>query len=107
MKIYHPVSNLPFISRLIEKIAVRCIEEHSQHNDIIDSYQSGYHRGYSTETALLKMYSDIAEGIDEGSMTALIMLNLTAAFDVTDHPVLLKHLEFLGKGINLGKVIPH
>ena len=40
------------------------------------------------------MHSDIAEALDEGSMTALIMLDLSAAFDVIDHPILLKRLEF-------------
>ena len=51
-------------------------------------------RGHSTETALLKVHSDIAEALDEGSMTALIMLDLSPAFDVIDHPILLKRLEF-------------
>ena len=46
------------------------------------------------ETALLKVDSDISEVVDEGSMTALIMLDLSAAFDVIDHPILLKRLEF-------------
>jgi len=40
------------------------------------------------------VHSDIAEALDEGTMTALIMLDLSAAFDVIDHPILLKHLEF-------------
>jgi len=40
------------------------------------------------------VHSDIAEALDEGSMTALIMLDLSAAFDIIDHPILLKHLEF-------------
>ena len=43
-----------------------------------------------TETVLLKVHSDIAEALDEGSMTALIMLDLSAAFDVIDHPILLE-----------------
>jgi len=40
----------------------------------------------------LKVHSDIAEALDEGSMIALIMLDLSAAFDVIDHPILLKRL---------------
>jgi len=56
--------------------------------------QSAYRRGHSTETARLKVHSDIAEALDEGSMTALIMLDLSTAFDVIDHPILIKHLEF-------------
>ena len=41
-----------------------------------------------------KVCSDFAENLDEGSMTAFIMLDLSAAFDVIDHQILLKHLEF-------------
>ena len=40
------------------------------------------------------MHSDIVEALGEGSMTALIILDLSAAFDVIDHPILLKRLEF-------------
>ena len=40
------------------------------------------------------MNSDIAEALDEGSMTASIMIDLSAAFDVIDHPILPKRLEF-------------
>ena len=76
--------------------------EHLEHNDINDSYLSGYRGDNSTETALLKVYCDITEAFDEASITALIMLNLSAAFDVIDHPILLKYLEF-SFGINLSK----
>ena len=39
------------------------------------------------------MHSDITEALDEGSITALIMLYLSAVFDVIDHPILLMRLE--------------
>ncbi|KAK2150662.1 hypothetical protein LSH36_396g02009 [Paralvinella palmiformis] len=94
MKNYRPIYNLPFISKLIEKVVARCIEEHLEHNELNDSYQSAYRRDYSTEIAILKVHSDTAEAFDEGSMTALIILDLSAAFDVIDHPILLKRLEF-------------
>jgi len=94
MKNYRPISNLPSISKLIEKVEATRIEEHVEHNDFNEIYQSTYRRGHSTETALLKVHSDIAEALDERSMTALIMLYLSAAFDVIDHPILLKRLEF-------------
>ena len=40
------------------------------------------------------MHSDIAEALDEGSMAVLILSDVSAAFDVIDHSILLKHLEF-------------
>jgi len=84
MKNYRPISILPFTSKLIEKVVTRCIEEHLEHNNLNDSYTSAYRKGYSTETALLKVQSDISEALGEGSMTA---------FDVIDHPILLKRFE--------------
>ena len=93
MKNYRPVSNLPFISKLVEKVVARRIEEHLEHNDLNDSYQSAYRRDHSTETVLLKVHSDVAGALDERSMTVLIILDLSAAFDVIDHPILLKRLE--------------
>ena len=80
--------------KLIEKVVSRRIEEHSEHNDLNDSYQSAYRRGNSTEAVLWKVHSDIPEAVDERSMTALIILDLSEAFDVIGHPILLKHLEF-------------
>ena len=65
-KEHRPISNLPFISKLIEKVVARCIEEHLEHNDLNDTYQSAYRRGHSTETALLQVQGDITETLDEG-----------------------------------------
>jgi len=70
LKNYHPISNLPFIFKLIEKVVARHTGRHNYLNDI---YQSLYHRGHSTETVLLKVHTDITEALDEGSRTALIV----------------------------------
>jgi len=69
-------------------------EEMKNYRPISNIYQSAYCRGHSTETGLLKAHCDISEALDEGSMTVLIMLDLSAAFDVIDHSILLKRLEF-------------
>ena len=61
----------------MDMVVARPIEEHLEHNNLNDIYQSTYGRGHSTEIALLKVHSDITEAIDEGSMTAIIMLDLS------------------------------
>jgi len=53
---------------------------------------------HSIDTALLKVHSDNTDALDEGAMTALIMLDLFTAVEVIDHPILLKLLGFGIKG---------
>ena len=54
---------------------------------------SGYRAVYSTKTALLKVHHDIAEALDRKCMAALVLLDLSAAFDVIDHKILQTRLE--------------
>jgi len=55
--------------------------------------QSAYRANHSTETAVLKVLSDILLAIDSGDLSALVLLDLSAAFDTVDHPILLRRLE--------------
>jgi hypothetical protein len=56
-------------------------------------YQSAYRRQHSTETALLKVQTDILDALDRGSMVVLIMIDLSAAFDTLDHSILLERFS--------------
>lgn len=64
MKNDRPMSNLLFISKLSEKVIARRMEEHSEHSDLHDNYQSAYGRGHLK--ALLNVYIDIVEALGEG-----------------------------------------
>jgi len=55
--------------------------------------QSGYRRYHSTETAATKVYNDLLLAADDGDVTALCLLDLTAAFDILDHDRLMLRLE--------------
>jgi len=110
MKNVRPIYNLLCISTLSENVVSMCIEEQLEQNDLHDSYKSAYRGGYSTETALLKVHSDSVEDRDKGSMTALIVLDLTITFHVIDlsdtTEALRSFLCHQQKGQNLGKVAP-
>ena len=92
-KNYRPVSNLPFLSKILEKVVARKLESHLDANKLHEDLQSAYRPRHSAETALLRVHQDIAAALDNNSCVALIMLDVSAAFDIIDHPTLLKRLE--------------
>ena len=92
-KNYRPVSNLSFLSKLIEKVISSRILKHIADNELIDKFQSAYRCGHSTETALLRVYNDIVTMVGKGNGSYLVLLDLSAAFDTIDHDTLFVILE--------------
>ena len=90
---YRPVSNLSFISKLVEKCALKQFIQHCDDQNLIPDYQSAYRSGYSTETALVKITNDILWSFEKQHASTLIMMDLSAAFDTVDHQILLDVLE--------------
>ena len=83
-----PVSNLSYISKLIEKAVGRQINNHIAHEGISNKNQPAYRVFHSTETALLKIQNDPDTSMDKGAAVRLFLLDLSAAFDKKDHSIL-------------------
>ena len=90
---YRPISNLPFLSKLLEKIVFLQLSDFLSTNCILDKFQSGFRPNHSTETALLKITNDIRVNLDSKKPTILVLLDLSAAFDTIDHNILTKTLK--------------
>ena len=93
LKNYRPVSNLTFISKLVEKVVSKQLISHLQKHDKLEKFQSAYRPLHSTETALLRVSNDVLRAIDDKKCVLLVLLDLSAAFDTIDHNILLKRLH--------------
>ena len=90
---YRPVSNLTFISKVIECCMLLQVSKHCEKYHLQPDYQSAYREHYSCETATLKISNDILWGMEAQSITSLVALDLSAAFDTVDHDILLSILS--------------
>ena len=90
---YRPVSNLSFLSKLLEKYALQQFNNHCITNKLLPDYQLAYRKNYSMETSLIKLISDISWAVERQQVTALTALDLSAAFNTVDHEILIEVLE--------------
>lgn len=93
-----PISILPTLSKVFEKILASQLCRHLDAHGIIPENQSGFRRGYSCTTAIAHIVDDILRATDRGMVTVLIALDYSKAFDSINHELLLAILRFVGLG---------
>ena len=89
LKNYRPVSNLSFISKILEKVVAYRLLSDMESNSMSNNLQSAYKKFHSTESALLKVENDVLLNMEKGRVTALTLLDLSAVFDTIDHLTLI------------------
>ena len=83
-----PVSNLNFISKILESVVAVQLQTHLDEASLITAFQSAYKKHHSTESALLNIHNNILLNMAKGSVTGLTLLDLSTAFDTIDHTIL-------------------
>lgn len=91
-----PISILPILSKILEKIVHKQLFEFVNENNILHENQSGFRKGHSTSTALTRVVDDIAESTDKKKVTAVVLLDFSKAFDTISHELMYAKLKYFG-----------
>ena len=103
---YRPISLLSVINKIIEKVLYKRLYEYFEKKEIIYHFQFGFRHSYSTTMALIEITDQLREQIENKNMTMGIYIDLTKAFDLVDHNMLITKLQsygIRGPAINLIK----
>ena len=101
---YRPVSLLPSLSKIVEKVMYIQLYEYFQNNRLFYDSQYGFRSKHSTELAALELLNRIVTQMDQKEIPINIYLDLSKAFDTLDHNILTEKLKFYGitgKSLNL------
>ena len=93
---YRPISLLPTISKLFDRILFKQLFTFFHNNKLLYNSQYGFREGHSTEYATLELVDRIILDMDKKTTPVNIYLDLSKAFDTLDHHILIKKLEYYG-----------
>lgn len=94
-KDFRPISVLPAVSKILEKILLAQISDYLESSNpaLLAKHQSGYRKNHSTTTALTKVVHDIYGGFDNNCCTVMVLVDFSVAFNSVNHRKLRGKLE--------------
>ena len=91
-KDFRPISILPVLSKIYENVILKQLSEYIERTSIYNSTQSGFCKGHSTQTLLLKFRDDIQKALNKNEITMSVLIAYSKAFDTIEHEMLIKKL---------------
>ena len=104
-KDFRPISILPVLSKVYEKVILHQLLTYIETKEIYNHTQSGFRKGHSTTTMLLKFRDDIRKALNNHEINLSILIDFSKAFDTINHEIMLKKLIGMNFGNNFIKII--
>ena len=86
---------MPVLSKISEKVILKQLSDYIERTSIYNSTQSGFRKGHSTQTILLKFRDDIQKALNKSKITMSVFIDYSKAFDTVQHETLIKKLTNL------------
>ena len=93
LKDYRPVSILPVLSKVYEKLVLQQLAVFIERESVYRQYQSGCRKNHSTATLLLKLHDDIKKAMKSSKVTIAIFNDYSKDFDAIDFSILIKEMH--------------
>ena len=95
-KNYRPVAIVPILSKILERVIFNQMVQYLNANNLLHPNHHAFRTQHNTTTALIQMYDGWLQAVESGQLAGVCMLDMSAAFDVVDHDLLLQKLSIYG-----------